>query len=104
MNRTAHFTPAEAATRVDFRPDGEPVLKGSDIEVHRIKALLDGGLSVDDVLVDYPSLTGDAIVAARTYAEAYPKPGRPYPSTTAKRALRGAGLEALDGVLDDGAE
>jgi uncharacterized protein (DUF433 family) len=100
--RTAEL--AGLATRIDFRPDGEPVLKGSDIEVHRIKALLDGGLSVDEVLSDYPSLTRDAVVTARAYAEAHPKPGRPYPGTTVKRAMQRAGLEALDEVLDDAAE
>jgi uncharacterized protein (DUF433 family) len=98
--RTAKL--AELADKVEFRDDGEVVLKGSDVEVHRIAALLAGGLSVDQVLADYPSLSRDAVEAARAYAEAHPKPGRPYPRTTAKRALQGAGLEALDEVLGDG--
>ena len=77
------------------------MLRGSDVEVYRIAALLDAGMSVDEVLADYPSLTRDAVVAARAYAAVYPKAGRPYPRTTAKRALQGAGLEALDEVLED---
>jgi len=95
---------SQLAGKVTFRDDGEAVLKGSDIEVHRIAALLDGGLSVADVQADYPSLDRDAVEAARAYAGVHPKPGRPYPKTTAKRALRAAGLEALDEVLGDGVE
>lgn len=95
---------SELAGKVAFRDDGEAVLKGTDIEVHRIAALLDGGMSMADVLADYPSLARDAVEAARAYAGVHPKPGRPYPKNTAKRALRAAGLEALDEVLGDGVE
>jgi uncharacterized protein (DUF433 family) len=98
--RTAKL--AELADKVEFRKDGEAILKGTNVEVHRVAALLEGGLSVDEVLADYPSLPRDAIETARDYAEAHPKAGRPYPKTTAKRALQAAGLEALDEVLDDG--
>lgn len=87
--------------KVEFRPDGEALLKDSRIEVHRIAALLDGGMSVDQILADYPSLSRDSVEFTRMYASAYPKPGRPYPPMTAKQALRGAGLEALDEVLGD---
>jgi uncharacterized protein (DUF433 family) len=92
----------ELAEKVEFRDDGEALIKGTDIEVHRIAALLEGGLAVDDILADYPSLTRDAIDTAKLYADAHPKPGRPYPRNTTKRALRAAGLEALDEVLGDG--
>ena len=98
--RTAKL--AELSDKVEFRSDGEAVLKGSGIEVYRVATLLDGGLSVDEILSDYPSLTRDAVETAKAYAEAHPKPGRPYPRTTVKRALRRAGLEALDGALGDG--
>lgn len=91
---------AALANEVEFREDGEPRLKRTGIEVYRIAALLEGGLSVDDVLADYPSLSKSAVKTAKAYASAYPKSGRPYPGTTAKRALRGAGLEALDGLLE----
>ena len=37
----------------------------------------------------------------KAYAEAHPKAGRPYPSKTVKRAIAGAGFEALDEVLDE---
>jgi uncharacterized protein (DUF433 family) len=98
-SRTAEL--ADLASKVEFRADGEAVIKGSDVEVYRIAALVDGGLSVEEILTDYPSLTREAVETAKAYADAHPKPGRPYPRTTAKRALQGAGLEALDEVLGD---
>lgn len=89
----------ELAGKVEFRADGEPVLKGSVVEVYRIAALLSGGLSIGEVREDYPSLSTTEIETARAYTEAHPKPGRPYPRMSVKRALKGAGLEALDEVL-----
>jgi uncharacterized protein (DUF433 family) len=91
---------AALADRVAFRKDGEAVLEASDVEVYRIAALLGGGLSPEEVRADYPSLSLQQIADAKAFAEAYPKPGRPFPKTTFKRALSGAGLEALDEVLD----
>jgi len=86
----------ELAEKVAFRSDGEPVLKGTDIEVYRIAALLDGGASIEQVLEDYPSLSRENVETAKAYADTYPKAGRPYPRTSVKRVLQGAGLEALD--------
>ncbi len=74
----------------------EPVIRGTHIEAHRIAALLDAGATVEDVLRDYPSLKEQQVVAARVYAEAHPKAGRPYPKQTAKAAMRAADLSALD--------
>jgi uncharacterized protein (DUF433 family) len=87
---------AALAETVDFQTDGEPLLKGTSVEVYRIAALLEGGGSIDQVLQDYPSLSRKQVETAQAYAEAYPKAGRPYPRTSVKRALHGAGLEALD--------
>jgi uncharacterized protein (DUF433 family) len=92
--RTADLT--DLADKVEFRADGEPVLKGTEIEVYRIAALLVGGSSIEGVLEDYPSLSREDVEAARAYGEAHPKAGRPYPRSSAKRALQSAGLEALD--------
>jgi uncharacterized protein (DUF433 family) len=94
--RTASL--AGLAEEVEFRTDGEPLLKGTEIEVYRISALLDGGLAIEEVLRDYPSQSRKDIETAKAYAEAHPKAGRPYPRTSVKRALQGAGLEALDDV------
>ena len=58
-------------------------------------------MTPEQVCEDYHSLTPDPVATAKAYADAHPKAGRPYPSGTVKRALKGAGLEALDEVLDD---
>jgi uncharacterized protein (DUF433 family) len=87
---------AALAEKVEFRTDGEPLVKGTQIEVYRIAALLDGEASIEQVLEDYPSLSKQNAETAKAYAEAYPKAGRPYPRTGVKRVLQGAGLEALD--------
>jgi uncharacterized protein (DUF433 family) len=92
---------SELAEKVEFRGDGEPLLRGTGIEAHRIAALLEGGMSVGQIKADYPSLSKEQILAAKAYAEAHPKPGRPYPRVTAKQAIRSAGFDALDEVLDD---
>ena len=76
--------------------DSSGLIKGTRIEAHRIAALLDGRTSVEDVLRDYPSLKEGQVLAAKAYAEANPKAGRPYPKQTAKAAMRAADLSALD--------
>lgn len=90
---------AELHDLVEFRADGEALIAGTAIEVHRIAALLDGGATIDAVLNDYPSLAREQVGAARAYAEAHPKLGRPYPRKTVKRAMKEVGLDALDEVL-----
>jgi uncharacterized protein (DUF433 family) len=84
---------------VDAR--GEARIKGTRIEAHRIAALLAGGMSVEQVLADYPSLDARQVRAAQAFAEVHPKPGRPYPRTTAKATLGRGGLEVLDEALAD---
>lgn len=86
----------ELAEKVEFRRDGEAMLKGTDVEVHRIAALLGGGMTPEQICGDYPSLTPEAVATAKAYADAHPKAGRPYPSRTVKRAIKGVGLEALE--------
>lgn len=91
---------AQPSDPIELRTDGIAYLRGTTIEVHRIAALLAGQMSVAEVCEDYPSLTADRVNAAWAYAKAHPDAGRWYPPITGKRALRGAGLEALDEVLD----
>lgn len=96
---------ADLQNRVARADNGKAVLDVRGIEVHRIAALLRGGLSVDAVVEEYPFLTHEAVEMARAYAQAFPRPGRPYPRTTAARARREEGLELPEEVpFDDGDE
>ncbi len=72
------------------------LINGTNVEAHRIAALLAGGMTVDAVLRDYPSLTERQVLAAKAFAEINPEVGRHYPPITAKAAMRGSGLDALD--------
>ncbi|MFO1061794.1 MAG: DUF433 domain-containing protein [Dongiaceae bacterium] len=87
--------------KVELSDNGEVLLRGRGVEVHRIAALLKGGMTPQEICADNPSLTPDDVATAKAYATAHPKAGRPYPPITAKRALAGAGLEALTEVLGE---
>jgi len=96
---------AELQNKVARADNGKAVLDARGVEVHRIAALLRGGLSVDAVVEEYPFLSQEAVETARAYAQAFPRPGRPYPRTTAARARREAALELPEEVpFDDGDE
>lgn len=83
------------AVEIEVVPKTEPRIRGTSVSVYRIAALLDGGMTIEDVMRDYPSLGQRQLQAAKAYADAHPKPGRPYPKVTVKKALRGSGLDAL---------
>ena len=85
---------------VEVRRGRAPVLKGTTIEVHRIAALLEGGVSIERVLSDHPSLSRAQVVAAGDYAAAHPKVGRPFPARSVKQAFDEAKLDGLADVLD----
>lgn len=86
----------DAKQAIDSRGD-EPFIKGTDLKAYQIAAL-SPQLSIDEILEDYPSLKRSQVEAAINYARAYPKSGRPFPSTTMKRGL--ADLVAA-GVFDE---
>jgi uncharacterized protein (DUF433 family) len=75
------------------RTGDEPVIKGTDINAYRIAALHDG-MTVEEILRDYPSLSKQQVLAAKAYAESHPKVGRPYPKNTAKRIMWEARADA----------
>jgi hypothetical protein len=84
--------------------DDEGKIRGSEVEAHRVAALIAGGMSVDEVLDDYPNLTRVQIEAAVRYARTKPKQGRPYPSRSVKSVLRnggGGGLAAAFALARD---
>jgi len=78
----------DAHAHIETRKGADPFIKGTEIEAHRIAALIDGGASIEDVLRDFPALTHAKVAAAAAYAKAHPKQGRPYPSRSAKSAMR----------------
>jgi len=57
--------------RIVMNPEvlsGKPVIKGTRIPVYLILELLGAGMSVDDVLREYPELTREDVQAALEYA------------------------------------
>ena len=56
---------------------GTPVIRGTRLGVHAIRARLDGGEPMSDLMVDYPGIPRDAFEAARDFAAANPERGRP---------------------------
>ena len=56
---------------------GAATFRGTRILVHQIAALLAQGASETELREDYPRLTPTMIAAARVYARAYPRRGRP---------------------------
>jgi len=78
------------------RTGADPVMKGTEISVYRVAALAQGQ-TMEEIMEDYPSLSSRQIEHAIAYASAYPKPGRPYPARSLKRA---AGALADAGIFD----
>ena len=56
---------------------GEPVFRGTRIQVHRIASLLEQGETAADLLAGYPRMTEEMLDLAPLYAAAYPLRGRP---------------------------
>lgn len=56
---------------------GAATFKGTRLLVHPIASLLDRHVSEEELREDYPNLTAAMIEAARIYAKAHPRRGRP---------------------------
>lgn len=56
---------------------GEPVIAGTRLPVRAVAERLRRGDSLADLAEDYPGIPPDAFEAARIYAEAHPRRGRP---------------------------
>jgi len=57
--------------RITFNPNifaGKPIIRGLRIKVENILALLEQGVSVEDILLDYPDLEYADIQACLAYA------------------------------------
>lgn len=61
----------EIYERITSNPDilhGKPCIKGTRIPVYLIVSLIAEGVSIKNIIKDYPSLTADDIKAAIAYA------------------------------------
>lgn len=56
---------------------GTPVFKGTRLPIEIVLASLDAGVTMDEMIEDYPTLTADKVEQARTYVKLHPRPGRP---------------------------
>jgi uncharacterized protein (DUF433 family) len=85
-------------TLVDGHGDPDPVLRGTDLPVYAIAALTRGQTPAE-IMADVSGLEVGDIETARDYAALYPKPGRPLPARSFKRALAdmaGAGVWGVE--------
>lgn len=67
----AMLEPAIAA-HITRNPDilgGKPIIRGTRIAVELVVDWIESGVSIDQVLADYPNLTQDDIEAAVTFAQ-----------------------------------
>ncbi len=78
----------DAPERTPAPIDQDGRIAGTGVEAYRIAALIEGGMSAEEVLRDYPNLTGGEVAAAVAFAKANPWRGAPYPTLTVKAALR----------------
>ncbi len=61
----------ELLERIEINPDimmGKPVIKGTRITVEIILRKLSQGISIEEILADYPRLTREDIYVALSYA------------------------------------
>jgi uncharacterized protein (DUF433 family) len=62
---------------------GEPVITGTRVTVRTVLASLAEGMSMDEVLQDFPSLTPDALRAVVAFAAISAEEDLPLPATPA---------------------
>jgi uncharacterized protein (DUF433 family) len=64
--------PSDLLSRISFNQNvltGKPIIRGMRISVEMILELLSEGISVEEILEDYPELETDDIRAALLYAK-----------------------------------
>jgi uncharacterized protein (DUF433 family) len=71
---------------VEERAASDPVIRGTETSAYVIAALTQGE-TIAEIIDDYPGLTAAQIEAAIEYAKVYPRPGRPLPGRSFKKAL-----------------
>jgi uncharacterized protein (DUF433 family) len=61
----------EVRDRITIEPGkrgGKPCVRGTRIAVHDVLSYLAAGMTVDELLADFPALTRDDVLACRSYA------------------------------------
>ncbi len=71
---------------VEQRAGADPVIRGTKVSAYVVAALANDETTAE-IIDDYPGLTPAQIEAATEYAKVYPKPGRPLPTISFKKAL-----------------
>ena len=90
----------EAVKALVDEANGDPIIRGTNVPVY-VVATLAQGESVAEIVDDYPGLTPAQIEAATEYARIYPKPGRPLPARSFKKALVAMAEAGVWDVEDD---
>lgn len=81
------------------RKKSTPLIEGTNIPVYRISALLQGELTIEQVMEDFPSLTRKQIVDAGKFAKKHPNIGDEYPPVSFKRLLMTSGFSKVEAEL-----
>ncbi len=67
----SHLIPEDLLERININPQvmlGKPVIRGTRITVEILLEKIAAGSAIDDILVDYPGLTREDVLAAVGYA------------------------------------
>lgn len=76
--KIAEVEKAESAVTVDEEiMGGRPVFYGTRLPVDTVLNSLDNGYPLEEILEDYPSLSGQLIADAKLYMQLHPRSGRP---------------------------
>jgi uncharacterized protein (DUF433 family) len=69
---------------------GEPVIRGTRVTAHTIAEIARQGTPTEEILRHYPALNEEQVEAARLYAKAHPRRGRPVLPSKGKVVLEEA--------------
>jgi len=78
-----------------------PLIEGTNIPAYRVAALLAGGVIVDEILRDFPSLTRGQVESTRAYTKVANNETSRYPGISLKKLLRDSGSYELDKELKE---
>ena len=76
VHRFADTAPSNLIARIEGVMGGRPVIRGTRITVASVQGRVSGGDSIEDLMVDYPDVTRDALEAALGYETEPSRPDR----------------------------